>query len=57
MIVNNELKAFFMTRAEVIRYFRAYLDKRDFLEVETPILNSQAGGALAKPFKTQSEVL
>ena len=57
LIVNNELKAFFKTRAKVTRFFREYLDDRDFLEVETPILSRQAGGALAKPFVTSSGVL
>ena len=57
MIVNRELKAFFKTRSQIIRYLRNYLDSRDFLEVETPILNAQAGGALAKPFLTKSEEL
>ena len=57
LIVNNELKDFFKTRASVIRYLRTYLDSRDFLEVETPILNAQAGGALATPFLTKSSVL
>ena len=38
-------------------YLRKFLNERDFLEVETPILNAQAGGALAKPFLTQSEAL
>ena len=57
LIVNNELKAFFKTRAQVIRHLRGFLDSRDFLEVETPMLNAQAGGALAKPFLTKSEEL
>ena len=52
MIVNNDLKAFFVKRAKIIRFLRSYLDNLDFLEVETPILNGQAGGALARPFLT-----
>jgi lysyl-tRNA synthetase class 2 len=51
MIVNNaDVKRFFYTRAKIIKFIRSYLEERGFLEVETPILNSQAGGALAKPF-------
>ena len=57
LIVNSELKSFFKTRAKLIRYLRNYLDEREFLEVETPILNAQAGGALAKPFLNKSEEL
>ena len=57
LIVNKELKAFFLTRARIIRHLRQYLDARNFLEVETPILNAQAGGALARPFLTKSEEL
>lgn len=38
-------------------FFRRYLEDRAFLEVETPILNAQAGGALAKPFLTESNEL
>ena len=52
LIVNSEVKNFFNTRAKIVRFLRRYLDDKDFLEVETPILNGQAGGALAKPFLT-----
>jgi lysyl-tRNA synthetase, class II len=52
LIVNNDLKAFFVKRAKIIKFLRSYLDNLDFLEVETPILNGQAGGALARPFLT-----
>lgn len=40
LVVNSELKSFFKTRAQIVRFFRKYLDDRDFLEVETPILNA-----------------
>ena len=57
LIVNSELKQFFIRRARLIAYLRKFLSSRDFLEVETPILNAQAGGALAKPFLTRSDAL
>ena len=41
MIVNNaDVKKFFYTRARIIKFIRKYLEERDFLEVETPILNA-----------------
>lgn len=55
--MNNEIKQIFETRAKLIKSLRRFLDDKGFLEVETPILNSQAGGALATPFKTKSDVL
>ena len=57
LTVNYELKKFFMLRAKIIRHLRHFLEERDFLEVETPILNGLAGGALAKPFKTRCDDL
>ena len=53
-IVNDELKSFFFVRAHIVKFLRNYLDNKGFLEVETPILNAQAGGALAQPFLTES---
>lgn len=52
LIVNKDSREPFLIRAEIIKGIRKYLDDRDFLEVSTPILNSKAGGANAKPFKT-----
>lgn len=42
----------FVIRSKVIKYIRAFFDEKDFLEVETPILQNQAGGAMAKTFDT-----
>jgi len=42
----------FITRAKIISFIRKYLDTLGFLEVETPMMNSIAGGATAKPFVT-----
>ena len=55
--MNSDLKQFFKTRAQIVNFLRKFLTDRDFLEVETPILNAQAGGALARPFTTRSETL
>lgn len=57
LIVNNDLKSFFVIRSSIVKFLRNYLEEKGFLEVETPILNQQAGGALAKPFVTESETL
>ncbi len=57
LFANNELKQFFFTRTKIIKFLRTYLDSKNFLEVETPILSAQAGGALAKPFETESQIL
>ena len=46
-----------MTRARIVSFLRRYLEEKDFLEVETPILNAQAGGALAKPFRTRLDAM
>ncbi len=42
----------FQKRSEIIKYIRKFFDDKDFMEVETPILQNQAGGAMAKTFKT-----
>lgn len=52
LILNDETRAVFQTRAKIINFTRRFLDERHFLEVETPMMNMIAGGATAKPFVT-----
>lgn len=52
LIVNDSVRDRFKVRSAIISYIRRFLDTRDFIEVETPILNVIAGGATAKPFLT-----
>lgn len=57
MIFNPEVSEKFKLRTEIVRELRRFLDGRGFLEVETPILQTIAGGALARPFKTKINAL
>lgn len=50
LIVNPEVRETFVKRSQIIKSVREVLDSHDFLEVETPILNTIAGGAAARPF-------
>ncbi len=57
LAVNPDSRAVFETRAAIIRSMRLFLDARGYLEVETPMMHSIAGGALARPFKTHHNAL
>nr|GEW50424.1 lysine--tRNA ligase, cytoplasmic [Tanacetum cinerariifolium] len=52
LMTNKEVRQIFKTRAKIVSFIRSFLDKLDFLEVETPMMNMIAGGAAARPFVT-----
>uniref|UniRef100_A0A7N0RB57 Lysine--tRNA ligase n=1 Tax=Kalanchoe fedtschenkoi TaxID=63787 RepID=A0A7N0RB57_KALFE len=52
LMLNVEVQEIFKTRRKIMAYVRKFLDDRDFLEVETPMMNMIAGGAAARPFVT-----
>lgn len=54
MIVNDNVRDIFITRSKIIKFIRHYLEDLEFIEVDTPILDVQSGGAIAKPFQTFS---
>jgi lysyl-tRNA synthetase, class II len=57
LIVNPEVRQTFRRRAQITAGIRRYLEQRDFLEIETPVLQSEAGGADARPFVTYHNTL
>ena len=57
LIVNPEVRDSFVKRSLIIREIRKYLDSQGFIEVETPMLVSNAGGASARPFETHFNAL
>ncbi len=52
LIVNPEVRKVFQTRSRIISLIRRFMEERDFLEVETPMMQPKAGGAVARPFRT-----
>lgn len=57
LVMNPEVKDTFIKRSRIIQSIRNYLNERDFMEVETPILVNNAGGAAARPFETHFNAL
>jgi lysyl-tRNA synthetase class 2 len=52
LISNAKSREVFQRRSRIIQFIRHFMEKRDFMEVETPMMQPKAGGAMAKPFKT-----
>ncbi len=57
LIANDDVRDIFKKRADTINYIRAFLNNSRFLEVETPIMHANPGGATARPFKTHHNAL
>jgi len=57
LIANPSIKEVFLKRSQIVREIRSFLDERDFVEVETPMMQAIPGGAAAKPFKTHHNAL
>jgi len=57
LIMNNDVRETFITRSKIVRSIRSYFDNHGFLEVETPMMQTLPGGALAQPFITHHNAL
>jgi lysyl-tRNA synthetase class 2 len=57
LIMNADSAAVFRTRSAIVAYIRAFLDAQDYLEVETPMMQTTPGGAIARPFTTHHNAL
>ena len=57
LIINESSRDIFRKRSEIVTYMRSFLEAADFLEVETPMLQTMPGGANARPFKTHHNAL
>jgi len=57
LIVNQETRHLFITRSKIINFIRNYLQKEEFIEVETPMMHPIPGGATARPFTTHHNAL
>jgi lysyl-tRNA synthetase class 2 len=57
LLANPQMRRVFEMRSRMVRAMRNFLDARDYLEVETPMMHSTPGGAVARPFKTWHEAL
>jgi lysyl-tRNA synthetase class 2 len=57
LFINTDVRAVFVKRAQVLRAIRRFFDERGYMEVETPMMQSIAGGAMARPFTTHHNAL
>jgi lysyl-tRNA synthetase class 2 len=57
LFINTDVRAVFVKRAQILRAVRTFFDERGYMEVETPMMQSIAGGAMARPFTTHHNAL
>ena len=57
LIMNEDSRRVFRVRSQIVSYIRAFMDSQDFLEVETPMMQTTPGGAIARPFTTHHNAL